>query len=133
MTCPAPMLDLSLLKLNVSLSVRFLIKIEPSHFIVNGIDSVCNAGVCYAKDGKDLCAIFGVSCRVSAPTTTSTTTPAPQSQLSCHNPCNLGFVLDTIRGQVSTNLVNVYGGQCLMSDNNIIISKQSGVFPPPAT
>jgi len=83
---------------------------------LNGISSVCSGGVCYAKDGRDLCAMFGVSC--SRPTTT----PAPpQSPLSCSSPCNLKFVLDSIRHQVNTDIVNVYVGgipaECDMRTN----------------
>ena len=74
---------------------------------MNGVPSVCTNGVCSAKDGTDLCAMFGNPCGAPTP---STTTPAPyQSPLNCYKPCYLKSALDGIRGQVTTNVLSVTG------------------------
>ena len=73
---------------------------------MNGHPSRCDAGYCYSTDGSDLCAMFGYPC---GQTTTSTTTSAPvySSPVQCPYPCYLKPTLDTIRSQVSTNVINV--------------------------
>merc|ERR1719268_576996 len=70
---------------------------------LNGVPSRCDGGVCYAKDGTNLCQMFGNPCG-QAPTTT----PAPG--INCAKPCNLRFVLDGIRGSATSNIVNVNVG-----------------------
>jgi len=70
---------------------------------LNGVPSRCDGGVCYSKDGTNLCQMFGNPCG-QAPTTT----PAPG--INCAKPCNLRFVLDGIRGSATSNIVNVNVG-----------------------
>ena len=79
-------------------------------FLVNGIPATCNGGRCYSKDGTDLCRMFGNPCG-SATTTTAapTTTASYSSAVSCSKPCYLKSALDSIRGQVSSDVIQVNG------------------------
>merc|ERR1712064_254109 len=86
---------------------------------LNGVPSVCENGYCYAKDGTDLCSMFGNPCGQTTTTQAPTTTQA--SPLTCPNPCFLKFALDPIRGLVTTNVINVLAGSipaiCDMTTN----------------
>ena len=88
---------------------------------VNGIPSTCNGGLCSSKDGTDLCRMFGNPCGSA---TTTTTTPAPTtttasyvSSVSCSQPCYLKSALDSIRSQVSSDVIQVNGGMGLFIGN----------------
>ena len=78
---------------------------------MNGVPCVCTGGHCAAKDGTDVCAMFGHPCGAPAPatTTTSTTQPSYVSPVSCKKPCNLQSALDAVRGQVSATVITVNG------------------------
>jgi len=86
---------------------------------LNGVPSVCKNGYCYAKETTDLCSMFGNPCGQTTTTQAPTTTQA--SPLTCPNPCYLKFALDPIRGQVTTNVINVLAGSipsiCDMTTN----------------
>merc|ERR1711971_1101472 len=73
---------------------------------LNGIPATCNGGWCYSKDGTDLCRMFGNPCG----TATTTTTASYSSAVSCSKPCYLKSALDSIRGQVSSDVIQVNAG-----------------------
>jgi len=79
---------------------------------LNGHPSVCTNGFCAAKDGSDLCAMFGYPCGASTTTSAPTTTSSSSyvSPVYCPNPCYLKSALDSIRSQVSGNVINVSAG-----------------------
>jgi len=74
---------------------------------LNGVPTRCDGGICYGKDGTDLCQMFNYPCGRAQPTSPPTT-PAPA--LSCAKPCNLQFALDGIRSSSTSNIVNVNVG-----------------------
>ena len=80
-------------------------------FLVNGIPATCNGGRCYSKDGTDLCRMFGNPCGSATTTITAapTTTASYSSAVSCAKPCYLKSALDSIRGQVSSDVIQVNG------------------------
>merc|ERR1711892_1151427 len=67
---------------------------------LNGVPTRCDAGICHAKDGSDLCQMFNSPC--------GKTQAAPS--LSCTKPCSLGFALDGLRNSATSNMVNVNVG-----------------------
>jgi len=79
---------------------------------LNGIPATCNGGQCYSKDGTDLCRMFGNPCGSATTTTTAapTTTASYSSAVSCAKPCYLKSALDSIRGQVSSDVIQVNAG-----------------------
>ena len=89
-------------------------------FSVNGIPSTCNGGMCSSKDGSDLCRMFGNPCGSATTTTTAaptTTTASYVSPVSCSKPCYLKSALDSIRSQVSSDVIQVNGGMGLLIGN----------------
>jgi len=60
---------------------------------LNGVQARCEEGRCWAKDGSDLCAMFGSPCRTSGP--------------GCSNPCNMSWLLTGVRPQSNSNIVSV--------------------------
>ena len=79
--------------------------------LVNGIPSTCNGGLCSSKDGSDLCRMFGNPCGTATTTTAAptTTTASYVSPVSCSKPCYLKSALDSIRSQVSSDVIQVNG------------------------
>jgi len=71
---------------------------------LNGVPTRCEGGICSAKDGTDLCRMFNYPCGHA----TQATTPPPA--LTCAKPCNLRFVLDSIRASATSNIVNINVG-----------------------
>ena len=103
---------------------------------MNGVPTRCDGGICYGKDGTDLCQMFNYPCGRAQPTTPPTT-PAPA--LSCAKPCNLQFALDGIRSSSTSNIVNVNGNYYVTFIHPLITfiqldsslkSPPSATFPP---
>jgi len=78
---------------------------------LNGVPCVCTGGHCAAKDGTDVCAMFGHPCGAPPPAPPTTTSPPSYvSPVSCSRPCNLQSALDAVRGQVSATVITVNAG-----------------------
>merc|ERR1712203_970475 len=80
---------------------------------LNGVPSQCNKGICYSKDGTDLCKMFDYPCGRDATTTTPASTPAvtlAPPTVSCTKPCNLKFALYGIENTTTSNIVNMTVG-----------------------
>ena len=97
---------------------------------MNGVPCVCTGGHCAAKDGTDVCAMFGHPCGGPPPTTT-TTQPSYVSPVSCSRPCNLQSALDAVRGQVSATVITVNGKYFVVRifafvENNVLMNQ---IFP----
>ena len=101
------------------------------YFQVNGIPAICNRGVCYSRDGTDICRMFGNPCGTAITTTTpapTTSTASYLSSVSCKQPCYLKSALDSIRNQVSSNVINV-NGEILNTKNKAWFYTSAGGIP----
>jgi len=85
---------------------------------LNGILAACNQGMCYAKDGRDLCQVFRNPCGSSQSNSGS------QNTVQCAKPCYLPAYLQQYqnRGQnvvnVSIGLFRKYPAKCDLTTNN---------------
>ena len=126
-TSPAPTWAASPPRLPVNITQKILHKPQKIFIPVNGVPCVCTGGHCAAKDGTDVCAMFGHPCGAPPPAPPTTTSPPSYvSPVSCSRPCNLQSALDAVRGQVSATVITVNGKYLLLLK---IIFSMFQIFP----